>query len=160
MSEKLCNTEFTPSGVTLQFTNGTTLVCDVNELSPELMLKAALFGIRRKVTNSFAEAKGNVSEAQASATAAWEQLKAGMWTAPRETSGEGKAVSDLVEAIMAVTGKPREAVEEKLDALSKEARSALRKNDQVKAELDEIRARRSREKAAKSGPVDVGSMFQ
>jgi hypothetical protein len=156
---KVCKTTITPQGVTLEFTDGRTLVCDSTQLPPETITQAALFGIRRKITNSFADAKGNVAEAFASAQETWNQLTSGQWTSPRETTaGGGKAASDLVEAVMAITGKERGVVESKLDEMTKEQRAALRKNPQVDAKLLEIRAARARAKVGET-PVDVGSMF-
>jgi hypothetical protein len=143
---KVCKTTITPTSIQLDFTNGDQLICPLNDLPQETILQAALFGLRRKVTNSFASANGNVAEALASAKETWAQLVSGVWTAPRETEPSAKAPSDLVEAVMAITGKDRQTVESKLDELSKEGRAALRKNPAVNAKLLEIRAERAKEK--------------
>lgn len=154
---KVCKTTITPTGVTLEFTNGKTLEASIKRLPEDTVIQSALFGIRRKVTNSFADAKGNVDKAYADAKETIEQLEAGQWTVPREVGPSTRATSDLVEAIMAITGKAREAVETKLDAMSKEDRAALRKNEQVNAALLEVRAVRARAKVGEA--VDIGSMF-
>lgn len=155
---KVCKTTITADGVTLEFTNGETLVCSTSDLPGEVIAQAALFGIRRKVTNSFAEAKGNVDDALKWAKETWGQLVAGQWTAPREVGPSTKAASDLVEAVMAITGKDRPTVEAKLDELSKEGRAALRKNPSVNAKLLEIRALRAKVKAGEE-EIDVGELF-
>jgi hypothetical protein len=155
---KVCKTTITSDGVTLEFVNGTTLTCSTADLPAETIAQAALFGIRRKVTNSFADAKGNVEDAVRWAKETWEQLLAGQWTAPRETSPSTKAASDLVEAIMAITGKDRAVVEAKLDELTKEGRAALRKNPSVNAKLLEIRAERAKAKLPEE-EINVNELF-
>lgn len=159
MSEnKVCKTTITNDGVTLEFVNGQTLVCSTSDLPAETIAQAALFGIRRKVTNSFADAKGNVEDAVKWAKETWEQLVAGQWTAPREVGPSTKAASDLVEAVMAITGKDRPTVEAKLEELSKEGRAALRKNPSVNAKLLEIRAERAKAKLPEE-EINVADLF-
>lgn len=155
----VCKTTITPTGVQLDFANGVQLTCNVNDLPAEVVAQAALFGIRRKVTNSFADAKGNVDDALKWAKETWEQLQLGMWTAPRETTGASKPATDLLEAIIQLTGKPADVVAAKLDAMTKEDRANLRKNSAVAAKLLEIRAERERAKAT-AKPISLGEMFQ
>jgi hypothetical protein len=155
---KVCKTTITSDGVRLDFADGDSLICSITRLPEETIAQAALFGIRRKVTNSFADVKGDIAKAKAEAKATIEQLEAGLWTAPREIGPSTKAASDLVEAVMAITGKDRTVVEAKLDELSKEGRAALRKNPSVNAKLLEIRAERAKAKLPEED-INVADLF-
>lgn len=153
---KVCKTSITASGVSLDFANGNSISCDIDSLPADVVKQAALFGIRRKVTNSFADAKGDVQAAYAAAKETWDQLLQGLWTAPREVAeGVSRGSSDLLEAIVQLTGKARDAVAQKLDEMTKEQKAALRKNPSVNAKLLEMRAERAKAKVGEISPADL-----
>lgn len=155
MSERFSKTTESATSITVAFNDGAEYTVDLAGLSNDIRTKSALFGLKRKLVNSFAGCEGKVEEARKSIEAVIAQLQAGTWIAPREaTAGAGarKAGGDLVAAVAAITGKTLDEVAEKLEGMSKEAKSALRKNPQVEAKMLEMRAERAQAKAAE-GPT-------
>jgi hypothetical protein len=148
-----------PQGtVSVQFTNGNTIVVSLDALPAEMQRHAAMFGLRRKIVNSFAGAEGDVELAEKSARAEADKLAQGQWTAEREGGGE-KSSTDLAVAIAQLTGKDLPAVNEKLDAMTKEQKLALRKDPRIAAKLAAMKAERLAAKAGEAQEGGIAGMF-
>lgn len=71
------------------------LVMHLEELTPEMLMAAAAFGLNTSVGNTFGAIQ-DPSEAYQAACDRWDTLKDGEWSAERTT---GPRVGDLVEAL-------------------------------------------------------------
>ena len=156
MSEQFSKTVEDGTSITVQFSNGTERTVDLADLSDDLRTKSALFGLKRKLVNSFAGCGGDVAEAIKSLDGVIEQLMGGLWVAPRESTGGAKARSggDLIAAVAAITGKTLDEVAEKLEGMTKEAKSALRKNPQVEAKILEMKAARAQARVSEAPSLE------
>lgn len=131
-----------------------------DELPDEIVRGLAAFGgltLAGNVTNTVrnGERKGDGPSTEREALVAWlENLKSGNWTSPR---GEVEAgVGLLAEAVQRAYAKEGRAVAietitEKLKAMSKEDKAAVRKKDAVKLAILEIQTERAAKKAAAAG---------
>ena len=131
-----------------------------DELSEEIVRGLAAFGgltLAGNVTNTVrnGERKGDGPSTEREALVAWlENLKSGNWTSPR---GEVEAgVGLLAEAVQRAYAKEGrdvaiETITEKLKAMSKEDKAAVRKKDAVKLAILEIQTERAAKKAAAAG---------
>lgn len=131
-----------------------------DELPEEIVYGLAAFGgltLAGNVTNTVrnGERKGDGPSTEKEALLAWlENLKSGNWTSPR---GEVEAgVGLLAEAVQRAYAKEGrdvaiETITEKLKAMSKEDKAAVRKKDAVKLAILEIQTERAAKKAAAAG---------
>lgn len=131
-----------------------------DELPEEIVRGLAAFGgltLAGNVTNTVrnGERKGDGPSTEREALVAWlENLKSGNWTSPR---GEVEAgVGLLAEAVQRAYAKEGrdvaiETITEKLKAMSKEDKAAVRKKDAVKLAILEIQTERAAKKAAAAG---------
>lgn len=125
-----------------QWADASSLVCRLDELTPEMIRELAVHGLGQKVGDSYAGAM-SLAEAKANAERVWENLKNGMWSGER-ASGTG----DLAEAIHMATGQSVEECEALVAGMDKDKKAAARKIPQVASALASIKAKRL---AAKAG---------
>jgi hypothetical protein len=151
--------------VRIEFTDGTKVEVNVNELSEDVRALAAFHGISQKLGDSYAGAD-SVDEARESAEAVRDNLLAGNWTAGREGGGGG--VSILVQALFEATqheGRTLEDCQELVADMSDEQRKGLRQLPQIKANMDRIAAERAQKRyeksraAAGNKPLDLKSVL-
>ena len=126
------------------------------ELTPEMVIQAALHGVSQKVGDSYAGAL-KATEGLDTTPEAWsiqrvkdsaKQIRGNDWNL--RTGGGGPAVTDLAYAIAEATGSTVDEVAAKLAALEgdegKEVKKGLRANPQVAAILARIKAERATKK--------------
>lgn len=142
------------------------VVVDLKEFSSEMIRKLARHGLKQKLADSYAGAKGDVKVALESFNETLSNLKQGIWAT--RVAGEGGAkVTQLVEALVRVSGKSVDdckAVISKLgeqDEADEGSRvSALRKHPKIALALAQIKVERATAAAAKEGTPDIGALLQ
>lgn len=139
--------------VTFYVRNGQAYVFDLAKVSPEILIRLALHGAAQKIGDSAAslEEEGDIFEA---IEETGERVTRGEWDAER-AKGEFSGISDLIRAVMAVTGKDAETVRATLKKMSPAEKTQLKGNSKVKTELDRIH----QEKLEKLGPADGESLL-
>jgi hypothetical protein len=150
------------SRIEIQFTNGSTVGCDLSELPKDIIQQAACHGLNQKIGDSYAGAEGDINKAVDWAEAVLDELKLGNWSKDREV---GPRLKDLYEAIRRVARDAGlgDVTDEQLDAKYKTHENAKTNRDnakatpQVKAKLAEIEAEKAmeRERAAKAAIGDT-----
>lgn len=144
-------------GIDFNFINGHVLEVIVDDMPQDIKSHLMLHGASQKVGDSFAGAE-TVEECIEAATAVFEQLRAGQWKAQREsTGGSAPRSSQLVEALVAITGKSAADINAMLDSKTEDERKAIRKHPQVAAQLAAIAAQRAADRAAKAQQEAQGS---
>ena len=131
--------------VVFDFTNNESIKAALKGLPPETVTRLALHGLSQKMGDSYASAE-SVEAAVLSATNTYAQLKKGVWTAGRSSSG-----GQIVDALARATGKKVEECRTVISGMDEDAIKELRKHPQVKAALAAIRSEREAEKAKASG---------
>lgn len=137
------------TGIDFTFINGHVLQVNLNDIPEEIRESLILHGLSQKIGDSYAGAD-TVEDCITSASDVYEQLKAGQWKSVRESTGGAPKSNQLVEAIMAITGRTSEEVNKMLDSKSDEERKAIRKDPRVAAQLAIISAQRAQERANKA----------
>lgn len=139
--------------VTFYVKNGQMIVVELDKISEANQLRLALHGISQKVGDDAAgiDEPDDVAVALESMR---DRLYGGEWSAER-TKGEFSGVSDLVKAIVEVTGKAVESVREGVKKMSAQEKAAVKANTRVKAVLDRLEA----ERLAKKGAVDSDALL-
>ena len=158
--------------VTILFEDDRTVVINLDDLSDDMVRRAALHGLSQKLGDSYAGAKTATEDGADPVSWSFEQaddmatrIKAGEWAAPRAAgTGTASAPSILAEAVAMATGKDVADVIKVLADATKEQKTALRKNPAVAKAIAEVKAKREAAKAAKlgeqdTGPVDLGSLL-
>jgi hypothetical protein len=135
-------------GIDFEFSDGNLLECLVSKIPQTVRDHLVLHGLSQKVGDAYA-GMYTVEECIEAATAMYERLVKGEWTAARQ-AGEGKGVSQLLEAVMQVTGKPKEVVQAMLDSKTDEEKKGIRNNVKVAAAILQIQAAKAAAKAAKA----------
>lgn len=135
--------------VTVTFSNGKDLAIDTATLTPEIQRMAMLHGIKQKLVDAGAIARNTENGLSASIDdkyAAVAEVHARLtcseptWNKERGTA-EKKAPKDLLKrALMQMTGKDADYVEQFLTAKTKQEREALKKNPRVIAIMNELQA--------------------
>ena len=130
--------------VRLDFRNGETRTIS---LRPDMLAKYAAHGAEQKLGDEIAglkDDKGNdasIEDAVVVMDALIERLNAGEWTTKKDAGGL-VGTSILAQAIVEVTGKPKEAIAAFLKTKTPAEKAALRASDKfrakVLAELDAI----------------------
>ena len=115
--------------VTFQFMDGTSFVYNLNDLSGEMVHRAALHGLSQKGGDSYASAD-SIEEAKANVREVWANLLNGNWTV--------RSTGKLAEALHRATGLPMDEVLEKLAGKTDAEKKDLRKHPAVKKALAEI----------------------
>lgn len=139
--------EILDDGVRIRFVDGETLEVRMAELPPDIVKHLALFGLATKLGDSYAGIK-DPEEARQAAAAVADRLRAGQWT--KRPKGEPRT-SDLALALAEVIGTTPEAAAERIAALDRAQRYALRRHPKVRAVLARIAADRAARRAEAAG---------
>lgn len=132
--------------------SGKSVAVDLSELSPETVQNLALHGLQAKVGDSAASPN---KDAIAVMSNVIERLKVGEWNARRAGGGE-PSTTLRDEAIARVTGKTPAEVHAALATRTADEIKGFLANEQVKLEMEKIRAERAtarlkeKQKAAKN----------
>lgn len=137
------------SGVTIEFTDGSTLTTRLDELSPEIVTQLALHGLTQKKGDSYA-GEQDVTVARGKAQAVKDRLVAGDWKAVREGGGGGR-ISDLAQALAEITGRTVEEAVTIIEGMEKADKAGLRKHPKVKVKLRQLELARAEAAAEKAG---------
>lgn len=148
------------NGVNFNFSNGEVLECTLDSIPEEVQKHLMLHGLSQKVGDSYA-GMDTVEECLETASAMFERLVKGEWTAARQSSGTPKT-SQLFEALVrCMPNKSAEEIQTLLENMDDEKKKALKKHAQVAAAIAEIQAERAAEKAKKAAEAaqeDGGSL--
>lgn len=140
-----------PIGVRFEFTNGHSHEVRFEYFSAEMQAWLTFNGVSQKFGDSYSKS-ANADEAEALFLALVDQVKGGVWAARGGSGGS----SDLAEAVARVTGKPVDAIREKLATMDEDALKALAKRPDVKAALKAIQAERATKAAEAMDEDDDG----
>jgi len=150
--------------VTVTFANGKDLAIDTATLSPEIQRMAMMHGIKQKLVDAGAIARNTETGASASiedkyaaVREVYERLTSpnGTWNKERgggESKSTGGTNNLLIRALMQMTGRDKDYVDQFLSAKTKEQRAALKRNPRVVAIIAELQA-------AKAGDVDTDALL-
>ena len=116
------------TSVTFGFVNGKKLVCDISELSDDIIKRLAVHGLSQKVGDSYAGAE-SVDQAVANATETWNNLVSDLWAVGRQTGGK------LAQALATIAGVTLEEAIKTLAEMDDEKKKELRKHPKIKAEI-------------------------
>lgn len=160
MAKKVVDAE--KGTVTFTFSNGKTLVADVDKLDPVLVRRLALHGLGQKVGDSYAGSE-TVDEAVENAGDVYEMLANGKWT--ERVAGEPRTslLAEALQRVMAEGGTTK-TLEDCIAAVKKlddEGRKNLRGQPAVKAAMSAIKAERDAAAVNKDDakPFDPAAVF-
>ena len=146
----LCKKDTTtlPNGVIFTFANDKEVKVEASMFNEDMLTNFLKNGISQKLGDSYAGA-ADVEEAIESFMSTLEACKNGEWTL--RGTGEGKPrVTQLAEALAAVTGKEIQACVDRIAEMDDAEKKALKDHAAIKAKLAEIQAQRFLEKAQKA----------
>lgn len=136
--------------ITVTFSNGKDLSIDAAQLPPELQKQAMLHGLKQKLVDAAAMSRdgdnlnSNQVDRKYEAVAEVHARLTGpnpTWNKERAKEGTPASASNLlVRALMQMTGKDKQYVDDFLSAKTKEQRAALQRNPRVLAIISELRA--------------------
>jgi hypothetical protein len=151
------------SVLTVTFANGKSLEVDVSKLSPDIQQQAMLHGIKQKLVDAAAIARNPDTGRSASVDdkyAAVAEIHAritspnGTWNKVREAGATPATKGNLlVRALMKMTGKDKNYVDDFLSSKTKEERNALQRNPRVLQIIAELQAN------AGTGDVDTDALL-
>ncbi len=134
--------------LTITFKTGEQLTIDPLNLSETITHAAVLHGLKQKLVDAAAIARdpdtglsATVEDKIAAVREVYDRITAtgGTWNKVREAGTGGGAGSGLLmRALMQLTGKTREAIEQFLEGKTKEEKAALRANPKVAAIVAEL----------------------
>ena len=122
------------TGVTIEFTDGKSIVANLDDFPETIRAELAAHGLAQKLGDSYSGEK-SPKAAYAEADGVLKALLDGDWN----RRGQGVA-SLLVEALVNLTNATEGAVRSKLAGMSDEEKKELQKHAQVKAEVARLRA--------------------
>lgn len=140
------------ASISFNFADGRKIVCDLASLPEDMKQRCMLHGASQKIGDSYSGAE-SVDEAYEAASETLENLRRSIWSAGRESTG-----GMLAQAIANLTGKGLEEVAEMLKGQSDDAKKALRKDPQIKAEMARLSAEKAAKKAAAAGDADTADL--
>ena len=135
----------------LDFRNGNTILFPVPD---ELLLQFAGHGAEQKLGDETA-GEDDVDDMQLSVEALIERLNRGEWRTVREPGSSMSGTSVLMQAIVELSGKPKEEVKAFLAGKSQAEKLALRNSERLRP----IVQRLDSEKAAKNNKVDTSALL-
>ena len=98
---------------------------------------------KAKLVDCYADEKGGFHDKLAHTNSVWHSLMAGEWTRGRQVGS-----SDLITALMEVTGEDEATVVEAVNGYSKAEKDAKKKHPAVKAIMTRLAAERAAKRAA------------
>ena len=138
------------SVLTVNFANGKSLEVDVSKLSPEIQQQAMLHGIKQKLVDAAAIARNPDTGRSASVDdkyTAVAEIHAritspnGTWNKVRQEGATPASKGNLlVRALMKMTGKDKDYVDDFLSSKTEAERKALGKNPRVLQIISELQA--------------------
>jgi hypothetical protein len=127
------------------FTGHEPLDIDLGAFPDDVMRIAAFHGIKQKISDSYAEAKGDIDFARASVQDMVKRLQGGEWN----VGGTGVAKESLLaKALAELTGQDLSDCIAKLATKTKEEKAEMRKHPQLKPILLRMEAERAQERAS------------
>lgn len=158
-------TRYVPESATIlefRFTDPkkTVIKFDPRKCTADIVNRLLFHGAAQKGGDSYAGAKGNVSDAIDNCAAVVELLQAGTWTERAE--GVGPAPSMVAEAIVAALKKKGERVEEtRANAIREKVRDKATRegalaDPAIKAEYEAAKAARAAERAKEAATAAKG----
>lgn len=145
---KVADKSIDDNGVTITFTNGSSLVASLADLTPEIVTQLALHGLSQKIGDAYAGVSGDVDQAVQLAQAVYENLKNGRFKAVREGGGGVSRATDLAKALARVAGVELSEAIAKLEEIGKEGRAELKKNEAIEDALLDIQREKLEAKKA------------
>lgn len=121
------------------------LTFDINTLNDEMKLKLLKHGLKQKLCDSYAGAEPTEIFPKVSGVA--KDLENGDWSSRVAGTGTPRT-TQLAAALVAVTGQDMETVMAKLEDMSEDAKKELRKHDDIKKAILDIKAKEAADKAA------------
>ena len=140
-----------PTGARFEFTNGHSHEVLRSDFSADMDAWLWFNGASQKFGDAYSKS-ADADEAEALFLALLEQVKGGVWAA----RGGAGGTSDLAEAVARVTGKPVDAIREKLATMDEEAVKALGRRPDIKAAVKAIQAERATKAAEAMEEDDDG----
>lgn len=129
--------------VLITFGEGDVLEACLDDMPEDIRQRLALHGLAQKIGDSYAGV-ADAEKARQNAEAVLARLKAGEWSA-RSGDGSGRgpsaSVRELAQAISKVKNIDFEIALEKVQALDRKARNALRNHPQIMREIARIRSK-------------------
>jgi hypothetical protein len=124
-------------------------------LSPEMMVKYAVFGAGEKISNEMAGIKES-DDCVIAVDELIERLNKGEWAIGRSNTGIA-GTSSLIRALVEHTGKPVEAIKAFVQTKNFQEKAALREHPHVKVIIDRLEA--SKKKKAPAAPIDTDALL-
>ena len=145
--------------------NGQTISADYNDLSDDMKVQAAVFGLKHKIgdgSSGFSRAK-DYAGAYAECMAIRDSIIIdNVWN----RKGGGAGARDIVEAVIRVTLEEQgitltvEQVEASIESMDEDTYDGLTKDSRIKAAIKAIQAERAATAAETAKPtLDLGSLF-
>jgi hypothetical protein len=141
--------------LTFAFADGTSVVVNVDDFTPEMREHSMFHGFLQKFGDSYASAT-SVKEAKERLSVVIGQVKNEEWN--RRGGGGGTGAGIWALAIARVTGQDVEAVQELWEKLDDKQRKATRADPRVKKAKLEIELERMPGGGEEEEPVDFGTL--
>lgn len=146
--QKLSRVDETGIHVIFGFRNGTLKTYTMKDDDP-LIWNSAMHGLNQKFGDAFA-GEASVDDCVLIFEKVADNLTQGKWVTTREGDGMS-GTSDIIKALVAVTGKSVEDVKAKLATLDKDQKAALRVQPAIAAKIAEIKAAKPAKKVNADG---------
>jgi hypothetical protein len=140
-TQSVITTDVFNTTLTLNFSNGKELQLDVATLPQEMLMQAALHGMKQKLADAAAIKRDTVTGRSATVEDKFDAVKTVFdritgqnpsWNAIRE--GVERATGGMfIRALMELTKKPKEVIDAQIGAYSKEQIAELKKNPKIVA---------------------------
>lgn len=152
MKTKKTDCIITDELLTIMYADGKRCKYTLNEIPKALHTRLAMHGLKQKLTDKASEKMGpNVAREKIGRV--YEALKAGEWTAARDSAGM------LVEALVRL-GYSEDKVVTKLNKANAETKASYRKDPRVAAELAKIALERAEKKDQDGAGMDLDALFK
>lgn len=142
-NESKSPTEYSET-IRYRFVGKSPLDINISDFNADIIRIASAHGLKQKISDSYAEAKGDVDIAYGLAKDMVNRLQEGSWNIV--TAGLARE-SLLAKALAELTNQPLEDCISKLADKSKEERAAMRKHPQLKPILLRMEAERAQARA-------------
>ena len=136
--------------IAFDFNGDVQLVCELGELSTEMLHRMALHGIAAKCGDAYSKNEGG-QDALQKCSRVWDNLKAGVFNA-KALGGSGK----LAAALVNVSGKSIDEVMALLQDMDDKTKRLLRNDPKVKTELARMDLAANE---GKDSVLDIKGMF-
>jgi len=143
MARKDALYEVTQHGTVMRWTfkGGQTVDVDTSTFAPSQREKALMHGVKQKVSDAAASAKGDVAKAYAGIARVADGLRRGIW------GMAGVNTEDLIRAIAEVTGIKADDVKTKVNEAGDDKLKEWASNPQIAAKMTAYEAKRAQDAA-------------